>query len=617
MRRTRAGRLIDAGWAGAGDLDAAPERLPNGLRFDRRLRRIYTEAIERGIEFGDITTPSGADAFLSWLTEPAAHGAQVGLTRYHEDVWRERKDVQEAYPDLDGPDGEGFAGWLWVQGRPEMDLQTELMPPWPEFLGAPEMTAAEAPAVLVTGYMRGALGLGQAARSYAAALRAAGVPVGTRSLLPDPPVERLARGARQRPQDLPYDDAPLPDGREPDAHLLCVNADQTVEFADAFGRDRLAAHYTIGQWAWETDAVPARWDAAFELVDELWVYSTYVAENLSRASSKPVVVVPLPVSPPDPGSASVPFEVPDGFLFLFVFDFFSTLERKNPIGLVDAFSRAFAPGEGPTLLIKTINAEFRREAHERLRHAIGDRPDIRMVDATLSPQELAALFHRADAFASLHRSEGFGLTMADAMALGKPVIATGYSGNTDFMTPHNSWLVDYRVVPVGEEAEHYPAEGRWADPDLDGAARAMREVFDNPEAAARRGARAAGDIAAALSIEAVGAIARERLLRIATLREGTTVPAAAEPWPLSDLDALVEFDIDGRRAGGARGRMRHALLRAMRPFTLHERRLDEAVVGSVHRLWFDLARERAARERAERRLAALEQRLSGDDPDKG
>ena len=203
---------------------------------------------------------------------------------------------------------------------------------------------------------------------------------------------------------------------------------------DALG-EQIGGRYTIASWAWETDLIPERWDVAFELVDELWVYSTYIAENLARAADVPIVVMPLPVEAPDPAGATVPFDVPEGFVFLFVFDFFSTLERKNPLGVVEAFTRAFAPGEGPTLVLKTINADYRVQERERLRHAIGERTDILLVDRVLEPDELAALFARADCYVSLHRSEGFGLTLAESMALGKPVIATGFSGNTDFMTP--------------------------------------------------------------------------------------------------------------------------------------------------------------------------------------
>ena len=279
------------------------------------------------------------------------------------------------------------------------------------------------------------------------------------------------------------------------------------------GEEALSERYTIGQWAWETDAVPAWWDTSFDLVDEVWVYSRYVAENLARATDVdvPVVVMPLPVTKPDAGGATIPFEVPDGFVFLFAFDFFSTLERKNPLGLVEAFKRAFEPGEGPTLLLKTINARFRPEARERLRHAIGDRDDIRLVDALLEPDQMAALFQRADSYVSLHRAEGYGLTLAESMALGKPVVATGFSGNTDFMTPANSYLVDWTLTDVGPDAEHYPEDGTWAEPSLEHAAATLREVVADPEAAAARGARAAADIAAWLTPAAVGEIARKRL----------------------------------------------------------------------------------------------------------
>ena len=133
----------------------------------------------------------------------------------------------------------------------------------------------------------------------------------------------------------------------------------------------------------------------------------------------------------------------DRFTFLFMFDFFSTLQRKNPLGLIDAFTRAFAPDEGPRLLLKTINARFRPEAADELRRRIGERPDIELVDRYLDPRQNAALIARADCYVSLHRSEGFGLTLAESMALGTPVIATGYSGNIDFTTPSNSYLVDW------------------------------------------------------------------------------------------------------------------------------------------------------------------------------
>ena len=117
-----------------------------------------------------------------------------------------------------------------------------------------------------------------------------------------------------------------------------------------------------------------------------------------------------------------------------------------------------------------------------------------LVDEYFDPAQKAALLQRADCYVSLHRSEGFGLPLAESMSLGTPVIATGYSGNTDFTTPHNSYLVDWKPTRVGADCEIYPPQGMWAEPDLDHAAELMRYVFEHPHEAKARGARAQADI---------------------------------------------------------------------------------------------------------------------------
>lgn len=602
--RRRAEALGAAGWVRLDHLSVHPDDLPNGLVYDVRLQRLWIEAADAGEGLGDVFSPAGADAFADWLTGPAPQGAAAGLNRYAYDVWRERADVRDAYGDLDGADAEGFLGWLWVHGREEMALQGALLPVPPDSAGAAEQRV---PGVLVAGYLRGTLGLGQAGRAYTAALQAAGVPVATRTLAIDPPADALTRQAPPRPQERTFEELTLPAGEVPDINFLCVNADQTPELVDALG-DEARDRYTIASWAWETDLVPERWDPAFGLVDELWVYSTYVAEVLGRASSVPIVVMPLPVETPDPKGAIVPFAVPDGFVFLFVFDFFSTLQRKNPLGVIEAFTQAFAPGEGPTLVLKTINADYRVQERERLRHAIGDRTDILMVDQSLTPDELAALFARADCYVSLHRAEGFGLTLAESMALAKPVIATGYSSNTDFMTPANSYLVDWELTHVGPDAEHYPAQAHWAEPSVEHAAALMREVFTDQAAARARGERARRDVLAALSTEAIGARARMRLERITALQAKQPQQSAG---PLPDLQGRLGFDLSGGAAKGARGALRRGVFRALKPYTTAERALDETLVESVRRLSLELAAERAAgqreRHRSARRDAALDE----------
>ncbi len=138
-----------------------------------------------------------------------------------------------------------------------------------------------------------------------------------------------------------------------------------------------------------------------------------------------------------------------------------------------------------------------------------------MIDRSLSGEELDGLMAACDCYVSLHRAEGFGLTLAEAMAIGKPAIATGYSGNVDFMNEQNSYLVDYEIARVGPECEIYPPEGEWADPSVEHAARRMREVYADPAEAALRGVRAAQDIARTLSAQATGAAMRARLQELA------------------------------------------------------------------------------------------------------
>ena len=194
--RRRAEALDAAGWVRLDHLSVHPEDLPNGLTYDVRLQRLRAEAADAGEGLGDVFSPAGADAFAGWLTAPAPQGAAAGLNRYAYDVWKQRDDVREAYADLDGADADGFLGWLWVHGREEMALQPALLPAPPDWAEPPERRV---PSVLVAGYLRGTLGLGQAGRAYTAALQSAGVPVATRTLAIDPPADSLERRAAAAP----------------------------------------------------------------------------------------------------------------------------------------------------------------------------------------------------------------------------------------------------------------------------------------------------------------------------------------------------------------------------------------------------------------------------------
>jgi glycosyltransferase involved in cell wall biosynthesis len=234
--------------------------------------------------------------------------------------------------------------------------------------------------------------------------------------------------------------------------------------------------------------------------------------------------VPLPIEVPHPSGDDIGFALGgDQFTFLFLFDFWSTLQRKNPDGLVRAFMRAFAPGEGPRLVLKSFNGDYKPDRLAQLRAVADGRDDIVIVDRFVSDQQRINLIDRCDCYVSLHRSEGFGLTLGEAMALGKPVIGTGFGGNVDFMTPDNAYLVPYAETLVGPEGENYPAHGTWAEPDLDAAAVLMREVWEDRDGARQRAERGRLDVAEHFSPQAVGEMARSRLRRLSGLNRRRAV----------------------------------------------------------------------------------------------
>ncbi len=533
--------LRRCGWRDSDHHGDVGRRLQGGLVYDESLRAMYNSALALGEPIEALFSEPATRAFIAWLQGPAPRGAAYGINRYvFHRVARERPDVIRAYPDLDGADGPDYLAWCWAFGRRELAIPERFMPPAPERApappapepiaaarapeaptpaagpsatagpsapAAPSSTAAQdGPAVRLTGYLGHTLGLGAAARGYVQALGAAGVPVRTVSV----PLHHLALPAalaaeygRHGFEDL------VQDGRH-GFEIVAVNADELPDFVERLGEDYFEGP-RIGIWGWETNSIPPRWQRAFALVDEIWVYSRFMAENIGAVAPVPVLTLPPPVQRPLERHGPLRLGVPEGFLFLFAFDYLSTIQRKNPVGLIEAFKRAFAPGEGPQLLIKTINAPLRPLAEEEVLWAAHERPDVHVLDRSLSAEELGGLMAACDCYVSLHRAEGFGLTMAEAMAIGKPVIATGYSGNVDFMNQENSFLVDYTLGRVGPECEIYPPEGEWADPSIGHAAELMRRVHGEPEQAARLAARAAEDIALTLSPEATGAAMRSRL----------------------------------------------------------------------------------------------------------
>ncbi len=272
--------------------------------------------------------------------------------------------------------------------------------------------------------------------------------------------------------------------------VCVVTADQFPFLAADFPELFAATKRMIGYWFWELEYVPLHMRQSIALVDEIWAGTKFVTDAFAAVSPVPVRHVPIPVAEPQPSDRgrhdfAVLADVGQRPVFLAVFDHLSVTERKNPVGLIEAFRMAFTADEGPVLIIKTMNGHQRWASHQRVLAAADGRPDIRVWDETLTRADQMALVAAADCMVSLHRSEGLGLHLAEAMWLGTPVIATRYSGNLDFMTDDNSLLIDYDLVNVEHGEGVYPPTATWAAPDLALAAAAMRRIASDAELADR------------------------------------------------------------------------------------------------------------------------------------
>lgn len=366
------------------------------------------------------------------------------------------------------------------------------------------------PGALLLGHPYGVLGMGEHVRLSAAAFSAADIPYGIRNIYGEYGVH-LA-GVHQ---DFLFKDKISKNGNYK-ANIFHINADEMVNAQIHLGKEIFSNRYNVGYWAWELSNFPNAWRSALQLVDEVWAPSRFIEQAIANQSSSPVIRMPLAVDFPEPiGMTREYFGLPEErFLFLFFFDFTSYVKRKNPEGAIRAFLQAF-PDVNDTrvgIVIKMNGMDLRPQDFKAFIQSIDrDDPRILLIDKVLTDRETKSLVNLCDCFLSLHRSEGFGRGLAEAMYLGKPVIATGYSGNMDFTNDHNACLVNYRLIPVKGHEYPFAAGQKWADPDIDHAVWYMKRLINEPHYAQTIGQHAESYIKTYHSPNAVGAKYRARL----------------------------------------------------------------------------------------------------------
>lgn len=320
------------------------------------------------------------------------------------------------------------------------------------------------------------------------------------------------------------DDPHHVDFRGMEVHDVTVLHTQPEPFFDeAYQRSHLFERsprtYRIAYWYWEFDSIPDSWIGHAEKVDEVWAATEFVARGLRERLSVPVrTLFPGVKLAPYAKRGKSYFGLEEGpFTFLFTYHMMSVMERKNPKGLICAFKQAFRPDEPVRLVLKSSYGDRHPAQMQELREAASG-ANITIIDQVLSPDEVLSLMDACDAYVSLHRSEGLGLTMAEAMLMGKPVIATNFSGNVDFMDDSNSLLVPYKLVKLGKPIPPYDADLEWAEPSIEHAAQLMRRVYDNQAWAREVGARGKASAEANLSLDAAGRRIAARLDEIRSLR---------------------------------------------------------------------------------------------------
>jgi len=463
----------------------------------------------------------GRDALSEWLIaeygvsgawlDPMRWSVERAASRQIREAYWARASWREAWPDAfaDAARARDFVSWL---GSPEAGLG-QCARDWCRQLDLQQVGNELARRGFnIIGHFCYPSGLRVSAESIVEAARLTGADVSLRDVRTD---------AKDDPHHADFDGMEWHD-------VTVIHTQPEPFFDEAYQRanlfERTPRTYRIGYWYWEFDSVPDAWVEHARKVDEVWAATEFVAKGLRDKLS-------IPVRTLFPGVKLAPYErrgkrhfglSESTYTFLFTFHMMSVMERKNPLGLIRAFRLAFQSDEPVQLVLKTSFGDRHPAQIQELRDAAAG-ANITIIDEVYSPDAVLSLMDACDAYVSLHRSEGLGLTMAEAMLMGKPVIATNFSGNVDFMDEGNSLLVSYELAKLGKPIPPYDADLEWAEPSVEHAAQLMRRLFENQAWANEVGERGRRSAEANLSLEAAGLRIAARLDEIRASRAKTLV----------------------------------------------------------------------------------------------
>ncbi|KXB30130.1 hypothetical protein AT959_12200 [Dechloromonas denitrificans] len=434
--------------------------------------------------------------------------APLPITRGLQALWLARHDLQGVF-DISTPDGrKALVEWFVTYGKDD----TAFVLPNAEATSTQFVQENRGRFIFggvnIVGYARGEFGIGEDVRMATCALE-------TTEFEHCVPGIPLKAGARMRDLTLRGYETGSP---LYNVNLICLPHFESLRLLGASRHMILDRRYNIAFWQWELARFPEAMKSALEIVDEIWSISDFAASAMRGATDKSVYSMPLVVELPvmTQKYLRADFGLPEGdFVFLTVLDGFSSIPRKNPQAAVNAFKRAFPGSNGVRLVIKAMNVDVAMPAWKALLDSVTGDSRIKIIAETFSKEKLLALQKVSDCFVSLHRAEGFGRNIAEAMLLGKPVIVSNYSGNTDFTTNSTAFLVEGDMIEI--HRGEYPLSDQqvWFDPEVVMASEQMIKCVQ--DSAARNLKALAGKelVQERYSRNAVGQKYRNRLTQIA------------------------------------------------------------------------------------------------------
>lgn len=416
-----------------------------------------------------------SEKWQGWLKSNAILNGQVlDIPRIGLLIWQNDNQLKNNFDLTNRRDQVKFLNWLRSASHKQKLVNYLYAPSQQEQLVSVAVSKKKKFGVNLIGFAFGELGIGEEVRMAASACDAAGIPYVTVNINPGNQV-------RQKDNYLKSTVVEVSEAIY-SINIFCLTGFDTATAYLKYGESLFKGFYNIGWWSWELTVWPEKWLPVFDLMDEIWATTQFTERMYKHYSKKPTYLMSSAVSVARKQHVSrKKLGLPEKkFLFLYIFDFNSYLARKNPWAALKAFKRAFdTQDKNVGLVLKTMNTNQDNPLWKKFCKLCSEDSRIILIQKTLDRGDVLGLVDACDAYVSLHRAEGFGRTMAEALLFGKPVVATNFSGNTDFVNPEIAFPVKYKMIQVKVGEYPFVEESdspMWADPSISDAAKKMREA---------------------------------------------------------------------------------------------------------------------------------------------